>query len=48
MTTTVVLRLDELDHVVDTAGDDITLQLTNGARMTGADLCAAPLLRTAM
>ena len=33
-----VLRLDELDRVVDTAGDDITLQLTNGARMTGADL----------
>ena len=38
VTTNVVLRLDELDRVVDTAGDDITLQLTNGARMTGADL----------
>ena len=38
VTTNVVLRLDELDRVVDTAGDDITLQLTNGARITGADL----------
>ena len=38
VTTNVVLRLDELDRVIDTAGDDITLQLTNGARMTGADL----------
>lgn len=38
VTTNVVLRLDELDRVVDCAGDDVTLQLTNGARMTGADL----------
>ena len=43
VTTQVVLTLDELDRIVDGGGEEITLQLTNGARMTGAELVARTL-----
>ena len=43
MTTQVVLTLEELDCIVDGGGEEITLQLTNGARMTGAELVARTL-----
>ena len=33
----VIVRLDELDRIVDGDGEEIELQLTNGATMTGAD-----------
>ena len=36
-------RLDELDRVVDGGGEEITLQLTNRARITGAELVARTL-----
>ncbi|MCG7457751.1 HNH endonuclease signature motif containing protein [Corynebacterium tuberculostearicum] len=43
VTTQVVLTLDELDRIVDGGGEEITLQLTNGARITGAELVARTL-----
>ncbi|MCZ9298178.1 HNH endonuclease [Corynebacterium hesseae] len=33
----VIVRLDELDRIVDGDGEEIELQLTNGATMTGAE-----------
>jgi len=36
-TTQVVITLDELDRIVDGDGEEITLQLTNGSRIRGAD-----------
>lgn len=43
--TNVILTLDQLDRIVAAPADasDITLQLTNGARMTGAQLVARAL-----
>ena len=43
--TNVILTLDQLDRIVAAPSDasDITLQLTNGARMTGAQLVARAL-----
>ncbi|AVH87913.1 HNH endonuclease [Corynebacterium camporealensis] len=38
VTTHVVINLDELDKIVDGQGDDIVLQMTNGAKITGAQL----------
>ena len=44
--TNVILTLDQLDRIVAAPSDasDITLQLTNGARMTGAQLVALSLI----
>jgi len=36
-TTQVIITLDELDRIVDGDGEEITLQLTNGSRIRGAD-----------
>ncbi|WP_152669007.1 hypothetical protein [Corynebacterium renale] len=36
-TTTAVLTLDELDQIIDGDGEEITIRLTNGATITGAD-----------
>lgn len=36
--TNVIVRLDELDRIVDGDGEEIRLQLTNGATMTGGEL----------
>ncbi|WP_448856249.1 HNH endonuclease signature motif containing protein [Corynebacterium camporealensis] len=38
VTTHVVINLDELDKIVDGQGDDIVLQMTNDAKITGAQL----------
>ncbi|AKE39042.1 HNH endonuclease [Corynebacterium camporealensis] len=38
VTTNVVIKLDELDKIVDGEGDDVVLQMTNGAKLTGAQL----------
>ena len=43
VTTQVVLTLDELDRIVDGGGEEITLQLTNGAQISGADLARRAL-----
>ncbi|HAT1313748.1 TPA: HNH endonuclease [Corynebacterium striatum] len=36
--TNVIVTLDELDQIVDGGGEEITLRLTNGATIRGADL----------
>ena len=36
-------ELDELDRIIDGDGEEITIQLTNGARLTGAELVARTL-----
>ena len=43
VTTQVVITLDELDRIVDGDGEEITLQLTNGSRISGADLASRVL-----
>ena len=43
ITTNAILTLDELDRIIDGDGEEITIQLTNGARLTGAELVSRTL-----
>ena len=43
VTTNAIITLDELDRIIDGDGEEITIQLTNGARLTGAELVARTL-----
>jgi hypothetical protein len=40
VTTNVLVTLDQLDEILDGDGEEITLRLTNGATMTGAEFLA--------
>ncbi|WP_235923136.1 hypothetical protein [Corynebacterium lizhenjunii] len=41
--TNVIIRLEDLDKIIHGHGEEITVELTNGARMTGAQLVARKL-----
>ncbi|WP_244977408.1 hypothetical protein [Corynebacterium lizhenjunii] len=41
--TNVIIRLEDLDTIIHGHGEEITVELTNGARMTGAQLVARKL-----
>ena len=43
ITTNAIITLDELDRIIDGDGEEITIQLTNGARLTGAELVSRTL-----
>ena len=43
VTTNAIITLDDLDRIIDGDGEEITIQLTNGARLTGAELVARTL-----
>lgn len=43
ITTNAIITLDELDRIIDGDGEEITIRLTNGARLTGAELVSRTL-----
>ena len=43
ITTNAIITLDELDRIIDGDGEEITIQLTNGARITGTELVSRTL-----
>lgn len=45
ITTNAIITLDELDRIIDGDGEEITIQLTNGARITGAELVSRTLAK---